>query len=248
MKKGGDGSGNSHDKDIERNYDELAELYAGSQKEIEHRGTLFIKNWEGFFNMLEDVSESYSELEHLFTGLVKAMVNALDAKSPWTKGHSERVAKYSDLIARRMGFNEDELKALWLAGILHDIGKIGTYDTLLDKPDKLTAEEFAIVKRHPSQGAAIVEGIKQLNDIVPIIKHHHESFDGRGYPDGLKGDEIPVQARILHVADSFDAMTSDRPYRLSPGKMFAIDQFRRFSGIQFDPEAVEAFLDVIDTH
>ncbi len=232
----------------ERNYDELAELYSGSKTELEHKSSLFMKSREAFFNMLEDVSESYSELEHLFTGLVKAMVNALDAKSPWTKGHSERVAKYSDLIARKMGFDEDELKTLWLAGILHDIGKIGTFDTLLDKPGKLTDEEFAIIKKHPAQGATIVSSIKQLNDIVPIIRHHHESFDGRGYPDGLKGDEIPLQARILHVADSFDAMTSDRPYRLSPGKEFALSQFREFSGRQFDPQTVDAFLSVIDTH
>lgn len=209
------------------------------------KDALFLKNREAFFNMLEDVSESYRELELLFTGLVKAMINTLDAKSPWTKGHSQRVAEYSKIIAKKMGFDEDELKDIWLAGILHDIGKIGTYDALLDKPGKLTEEEFEVIKRHPAQGAAIIEGIKQLRGIMPAIRHHHESFDGGGYPDGLKGNEIPLQARIIHVADSFDSMTSDRPYRIAPGKDYAISEFRKFSGIQFDPYAVEIFLDMI---
>ncbi|MDO8281135.1 MAG: HD-GYP domain-containing protein [Thermodesulfovibrionia bacterium] len=226
--------------------DELAALYkSGVLAEDGDKDALFLKNREAFFNMLEDVSESYRELELLFTGLVKSMVNALDAKSPWTKGHSQRVAEYSKIIARKMDFSEDDLKDIWLAGILHDIGKIGTYDALLDKAGKLTSEEYEIIKRHPAQGAAILEGIKQLKDIVPIIRHHHESFDGKGYPDGLKGNEIPLQSRIIHVADSFDSMTSDRPYRVSPGKDYAISEFRKFSGAQFDPYAVEVFLDVI---
>jgi len=235
-------------KDNKRDTYKSTDMNYVSSANHDDKEELFLKSRQAFFNMLEDVNDSYKELENLFTGLVKAMVNALDAKSPWTKGHSERVAKYSDLIAKKMGFNEDELKDLWLAGILHDIGKIGTYDTLLDKPGKLTREEFEVIKKHPAQGAVIVGEIKQLKDIVPIIRHHHESFDGRGYPDGIKGEEIPLPARILHVADSFDAMTSDRPYRLSPGKEFAISEFKKFSGIQFDPQAVEAFLEVIDTH
>ncbi|MBI4826618.1 MAG: HD-GYP domain-containing protein [Nitrospirae bacterium] len=238
-KKGPDVSG----IDTEKLFDGLYGKEA--MAEDSDKDALLLKNREAFFNMLEDVSDSYRELELLFTGLVKAMVNALDAKSPWTKGHSQRVAEYAKLMARNMNFNEDDLKDIWLAGILHDIGKIGTYDALLDKPGKLTGEEYEIIKRHPAQGAAIIEGIKQLRDIVPVIRHHHESFDGTGYPDGLKANEIPLQSRIIHVADSFDSMTSDRPYRVSPGKDYAIAEFRKFSGKQFDPYAVEIFLDVI---
>jgi PAS domain S-box-containing protein/putative nucleotidyltransferase with HDIG domain len=199
-----------------------------------------------FFNMLEDVHEAFQELESLFTSLVRTMVSTLDAKSPWTKGHSERVAMYADKIAKKMGFDEEERKKLWLAGILHDIGKIGTYDQLLDKPGKLSKEEFEIVKKHPSQGAKILSEIKQLSDIIPFIRHHHERLDGRGYPGGLKGEEIPLYARILHVADSFDSMTSDRPYRPAPPLDYALSEFKKFAGVQFDPKVVEAFLPIIE--
>jgi putative nucleotidyltransferase with HDIG domain len=204
------------------------------------------KSKDAFFNMLGDIRESYKELEELFLSLVGTMVNALDAKSPWTKGHSLRVAKYAEDIAKEMGFLEKEINDLHLAGLLHDIGKIGTYDYLLDKPEKLTDEEFAIVKKHPAQGARILRDIKQLKNIIPIIRHHHERIDGRGYPDGLKGDEIPLSARILHVADSYDSMMADRPYRPSPGKYYAISEFKRCSGTQFDTQVVKAFLRVLE--
>jgi putative nucleotidyltransferase with HDIG domain len=153
---------------------------------------------------------------------------------------------YADKIAKKMGFDEEERKKLWLAGILHDIGKIGTYDQLLDKPGKLSKEEFEIVKKHPSQGAKILSEIKQLSDIIPFIRHHHERLDGRGYPGGLKGEEIPLYARILHVADSFDSMTSDRPYRPAPPLDYALSEFKKFAGVQFDPKVVEAFLPIIE--
>ncbi len=225
--------------------DEKMDDHSSSRMDAAEQDMLLIKSRQAFFNILEDVSESYNELEHLFTGLVRAMVNALDAKSHWTKGHSDRVAEYSQLIAKRMGFSERKLKDLWLAGILHDIGKIGTYDALLDKPGKLTDFEFGIIKKHPDQGAVIVGDINQLKDIVPIIRHHHESFDGTGYPDGVSGEDIPLAARILHVADAFDAMTSDRPYRESPGREYAIKEFRKYSGIQFDPVTVDVFMDML---
>ena len=176
---------------------------------------------------------------------VIAMVNALDAKSPWTKGHSERVAKYAEQVAKELGLEEGKIKNLQLACLLHDIGKIGTYDHLLDKAGKLTDEEFDIVKKHPAQGAAILKEIKQLKDIIPLIKHHHERIDGKGYPDGIKGEEIPFCARILHVADSFDSMTADRPYRPSPGREYAISELKRCSSTRFDPLVVEAFLRVL---
>jgi putative nucleotidyltransferase with HDIG domain/PAS domain S-box-containing protein len=222
------------------------DTHTKSVDEMKNREQSHIKGREAFLNMLDDVSESYRELEELFLSLVKAMVRTLDAKSPWTKGHSERVAYYAEMIAKKMGFDEDDLKTLRLAGLLHDIGKIGTYDYLLDKPSRLTDEEFAIVKRHPVQGALIIQEIKQLHELVPIIRHHHERLDGRGYPDGLKGEDIPLFARILHVADSFDSMTSDRPYRPAPGVQFAISELQKFSNVQFDDQVVKIFQPIIE--
>jgi putative nucleotidyltransferase with HDIG domain/PAS domain S-box-containing protein len=198
-------------------------------------------------NMLKDLDNSFRELKSVHEGLIHSFANALDAKSPWTKGHSERVTSYSVAIARVMGVSEKEIGILRTAALLHDIGKIGTYDYILDKPGKLSDEEFSLIKTHPAKGAEILSPIPQFRDILPVIKHHHERMDGRGYPDKLSSNEIPFLSRILCVADSFDSMTSDRPYRPSPGKEFAINELRKFSGIQFDPKAVEAFLTVLNT-
>jgi PAS domain S-box-containing protein/putative nucleotidyltransferase with HDIG domain len=204
-----------------------------------------IESRDAFFNMLKDLDFSFKELKEIYQGLILSFVDALDAKSPWTKGHSERVTNYAIAIAREIGVNENDLEAIRTAALLHDIGKIGTYDTVLDKPGKLTDEEFALVKMHPGRGAEILSPIRQFGPILPVIRHHHERIDGKGYPDGLKGDEIPFLARILHVADSFDAMTADRPYRPAPGKEYAVSEFNKYKGIQFDTQAVEAFLRVL---
>ncbi|MBI4838145.1 MAG: HD-GYP domain-containing protein [Nitrospirae bacterium] len=201
---------------------------------------------EAFLNMLEDIGESYRELENLFIGIVRVIVNALDAKSHWTRGHSERVTQYAELIAHEMSLDDDDIKNLRLAALLHDVGKIGTYDYLLDKPSELTDREREIVEEHPAQGASILKEIKQLNEIIPLIRHHHERIDGKGYPDGLENKKIPIGARILHVADSFDSMTADRPYRPSPGEKYAISELERCSGTQFDQEVVKAFLTALD--
>lgn len=144
-----------------------------------------------------------------------------------------------------MGLHGDEIETLWLGGLLHDIGKVGTSDTILDKSDKLTDDEFEIVKKHPVQGASILESIKQFKNITSIIKHHHERYDGKGYPDGLKGKETPLLARILCVADAYDAMTADRPYKKAMTKETAIEELKKCSGTQFDPQVVEVFLQVI---
>lgn len=226
-------------------YKKLAETYADSLIDLKKRELSLQRSRDAFLNMLEDISESYRELEDLFLKLLRVLVSALDAKSPWTRGHSERVAEYAESIAGDMGLDGDEIKNINLAGLLHDIGKIGTFDHVLDKPTRLTAEEYEMVKRHPAQGASILEGIKQLRDVVPIVKYHHERPDGKGYPFGLKGDEIPLGARILHVADSFDSMTADRPYRSAPGYDFAVSELSRFSGTQFDRLVVEAALKVL---
>jgi PAS domain S-box-containing protein/putative nucleotidyltransferase with HDIG domain len=185
-------------------------------------------------------------LQELFMGLVRAMVNALDAKSNWTRGHSERVALYAEEIAKKLGMKENDLTNLRLASLLHDIGKIGTYDNLLDKSTKLTPDEYEIVKKHPDQGVRILQEIYQLKDILPVIRHHHERIDGMGYPDGLSRDSIPLGARIIHIADSFDAMTADRPYRAGLSREQSISELIRCAGTQFDPQILEAFLKVLE--
>lgn len=225
---------------------ELVQILSVSVTDLKKQAEYFQMGKDAFLNMLEDINESYNELQNLFVGLVRAMVNALDAKSPWTKGHSERVATYAEQIATRMNFNKEEIKSLQLSGMLHDIGKIGTYDYLLEKPSDLSDEEFSTVKKHPVQGAKIIEGIKQLSDIAPVIRYHHERIDGTGYPDGLKGNDIPIYARILHVADSFDSMTSDRPYRSAPGIEYAVSEFRKYSDVQFDSRIVNIFLEILN--
>ncbi|MDP2166828.1 MAG: GAF domain-containing protein [Thermodesulfovibrionales bacterium] len=188
----------------------------------------------------------YEDIKEIFISILKALVNAVDAKSPWTKGHSERVTGYALMLGREMELKEEELEKLRLASLLHDIGKIGTYDALLDKPEKLTDAEFDLVKMHPGKGAEIIKPISQLANIIPIIRGHHEKMDGSGYPDGLRGDEIPLLARILCVVDSFDSMTADRPYRSSPGREFAVEELKKCSGAQFDPNVVAAFLKAIE--
>jgi PAS domain S-box-containing protein/putative nucleotidyltransferase with HDIG domain len=188
----------------------------------------------------------YEDLQQLLVGTITSLAAAIDAKSPWTNGHSERVTQYAVEIGKELGLKDHDLEMLRLSALLHDVGKIGTYDIVLDKPGKLTEEEFALVKKHPKKGAEILAPIKQLIDVIPGVLHHHERYDGKGYPDGLKEEDIPLQARILCVADSFDAMTADRPYRTASGKDYAISEIKRWSGTQFDPKVVAVFLGVLD--
>jgi len=186
-----------------------------------------------------------SDQEELFIGTVKSLSSAIDAKSPWTAGHSERVTSYSLLMGKEMGLTEDELKNLELAGILHDIGKIGINELVLDKPDKLSDEEVEEIKKHPGISSRLLDPIKQLKDVVPAARHHHERYDGNGYPDSLAGEDIPILARILAVSDTFDAMSADRPYRKGRSIRFIIDEFNRCSGTQFDPKIVDIFLGML---
>lgn len=177
--------------------------------------------------------------------IIHTLASAIDAKSPWTKGHSERVAEYAVAIGDRMGLSARQQERLRLAGLLHDIGKIGTYDTLLEKEGRLTHEEWELIKLHPERGCEILGPIKDLSDILPAVRHHHERWDGKGYPDGLKGEEIPLLARILCVADSFDTMTDDRPYRPSIGLDNALQELKYCSGSQFEPAIAQALMDVV---
>ncbi len=213
--------------------------------ESKEREKKLTESRDAFLNMLKDLDISFKELEKLYNSLILAFVNAIDAKSPWTKGHSERVTAYAISIAKEMGLKEKEIETLRIAALLHDIGKIGTYDVILDKPGKLTDEEFALIRMHPVRGEEILRPIGQLQSLLPIIRHHHERIDGKGYPDGLKGEEIPLLARIICIADSFDSMTSDRPYRPAPPKEYAISEINKCSGTQFYTQAAEAFLRVL---
>jgi HD-GYP domain-containing protein (c-di-GMP phosphodiesterase class II) len=186
------------------------------------------------------------EKEHLLTNMVRTLVSALDAKDAYTRGHSERVALFSKRIAETLGYDDVATEKLYLSGLLHDVGKIGVSDAVLRKPDRLTAEEFAEIKQHPDEGWGILLELEQLNYVLPGVLHHHEQVNGTGYPDGLKGEEIPLDARIMAVADAYDAMTSDRAYRKGMPHEKAIAIITAGAGTQWDAKVVEAFLGVID--
>lgn len=183
----------------------------------------------------------YYERSELFDCAVRAMSSAIDAKDPYTCGHSDRVARISVRLARELGLPERALNTLYLGGLLHDIGKIGIDDQVLRKPGKLTTEEYDHIKTHPELGERILQGIPQLAPVMPVVRHHHEAWDGSGYPDGLAGKESPLLARIAAVADSFDAMGSDRPYRDGMPIERVEEILREGSGSQWDPEVVDAY-------
>ncbi len=182
------------------------------------------------------------EIRHMFTQTVQALSSAVDKRDPFTKDHSARVQQIAVSIGQVMRCSEAELEALEWGGLLHDIGKIGVHDSVLLKPGKLTREERIEMNRHPVMGAEIILPVTRLAPEVPIIRHHHEWFNGSGYPDHLAGDQIPKLARIVHVADAFEAMTAKRPYRMTPlTPEQALAELRKFAGIQFDPEVLDAF-------
>jgi len=181
-----------------------------------------------------------NELRETLDRLILCFVNALDSKSPWTKGHSLRVQHYCLMIARELKLPEEQVEQLSIAALLHDIGKIGTYDDILNKLEDLTPDEYAMIKKHPGNAVSILEPIPQFSTLLPIIRAHHERIDGRGYPDGLQDTQIPLPARILCVADAYDAITSERPYKESMGKARGIAEVQRSSGSQFDPAVVRA--------
>lgn len=189
----------------------------------------------------------FDELKELFAGSLKALTNSIDAKDQYTRGHSERVAFISRWIAERMAqthpISEKEIHYIYLAGLLHDIGKIGVSENVLRKRDKLTDEERAVICAHPRIGASILSEIRQMDNIVPGVLCHHERLDGKGYPQGLTGGQIPLIARIIGLADAFDAMTSKRVYREAMSIRRALSEIQKGVGTQFDPEVVQSFLD-----
>jgi putative nucleotidyltransferase with HDIG domain len=192
---------------------------------------------------IENIALYENIYDNLFSTLY-AFVTALEVRDLYTRKHSTRVAKYAHMIAKEMGCTEEELDIIRFAGSLHDIGKIGIRDDILLKPGRLTNEEYEKIKEHPVIGADIISKLGLWDREMVIIRHHHERFDGKGYPDGLKGDEIPKLSRILCVADSFDAIDSDRAYRKKMGRSKILDILKENSGTQFDPEAVKAFLKI----
>jgi len=185
--------------------------------------------------------ELVREKEALLINVVRAMVSAIDAKDPYTCGHSERVALVSRLLARKMGVSEVDCERVYLAGLLHDLGKLGVPDSVLRKTGTLTEEERALIRPHPEKGWAILQELDELSYLFPGVLHHHERFDGDGYPDGLVGKRIPLVARILAVADAYDAMISDRPYRRGMAEERVEMILREGAGTQWDPEVVETF-------
>jgi len=187
----------------------------------------------------------YQKIQDSYFEIAKALSQAIEAKDPYTHGHSARVVEYTVLIAQKLDLQEEEKELLKYAAMLHDIGKIGVRGIVLNNPKGLTGEEYDEIKKHPLVGESIIKPIELLQPIRPLIKHHHEWYNGKGYPDGLSGENIPLGARILAVADAYDAMKSDRPYRKALTEETAIQELKRGNGTQFEPKIVEVFLEIL---
>jgi len=200
---------------------------------------------ESLNTMASRIIDGTRERENILLGILIALTRAIDAKSPWTRGHSERVTKLAGDMGRDLLLNEDQLRRLNISAILHDIGKIAVPEQILDKPGRLTDEEFAVVKKHSQTGADIIASIPSYETILPGILHHHERWDGTGYPTGLQGKNIPLFARIICIADVYDALSEDRPYRRAWDKDQIVRFFEDQKGKMFDPELVDVFLKTI---
>lgn len=192
-------------------------------------------------------ARNYADLQEMFLSTVGSMASAIDAKSPWTMGHSERMTQHAMALGEQLGLEPAILNHLRLGCILHDIGKIGTDEAILEKPGRLTDAEMLIMQQHPVRGDQILRPIRQFKPILSVVRHHHERYDGKGYPDGLKGENIPLLARIAALADTYDAMTFARPYRAAASKEEAIAEIKRFAGTQFDPSIAAVFVAMLES-
>ena len=190
---------------------------------------------------IERIKQAAEENNHLFLGTIKALAAAIDEKDPYTRGHSDRVHHFSVSIGKRLGLSQRDLRNITVGALLHDIGKIGIEDAILRKPAALSDKEFDVMKRHPLKGAHIMSELPAMKEIVPAMRNHHEKWTGGGYPDNLKGEEIPLIARIVQVADTFDAMTTNRPYQRAMRMDAAVARIQELSGVVFDPRVVAAF-------
>ena len=197
-------------------------------------------------DLFSEVEKRGRQNEELFLGIVKSLAAAIDAKDTYTNGHSVRVAEYSAEIARRAGYDVSALQRIYITGLLHDVGKIGIPDAIINKNGKLDDEEYAIIKTHPEKGAAILSNIQDMPELSIGAKWHHERFDGKGYPEGLMGEDIPEMARIIAIADAYDAMTSNRSYRRSLPQEVVRAEIEKGRGTQFDPIFAEIMLKMID--
>lgn len=203
-------------------------------------------------NLIKDINEELKEtnekLEQAYMESIQTLRYTVEAKDTYTRGHSDRVSEYSVLIGKYLNLSEEDLNILKIGGLFHDIGKIGIPDNILLKPGKLTDDEYSEIKNHPAIGAHILSNATLFKDILPIVKHHHERYDGYGYPSKLKGENIPYLARIAAIADTFDAMTSKRSYRDSLSLDIVKQEFEKNKGTQFDPKLANLFLDILNNH
>ena len=190
-------------------------------------------------------AELFNNLEKAYLDTLSALTNAIDAKDSYTRGHSDRVTELSVRLAKEAKVESNDLEKIRLGGMLHDIGKIGIPESILNKPGRLDDHEFAVIKSHPVLGVSILGSVEFLQNVVPIIKHHHERYDGKGYPDKLKGNDIPYLARIVSIADTYDAMTTNRPYRKALTIEESLREIERCKGTQFDPELTDLFVQMI---
>ena len=221
-------------------FDQLLLLIESAIKSIEQMNMIASINLE--------LKQSKEDLERAYLESIEALRYTVEAKDRYTRGHSDRVSEYSILIGKKIGLTQEELKKLRIGGLFHDIGKIGVPDSILLKTERLTDEEYSEIKNHPSIGKHILSSASIFSDIIPIVYHHHEKYDGTGYPGKLKGEEIPLLARIAAIADTFDAMTSKRSYRDALSIDVAKNEIKRCSGTQFDPELVNAFMELFETN
>ena len=219
-------------------FDQLLLLIESGIKSIEQMNEIKRMN--------EELSQTYEKLEKAYLDSIQTLRYTVEAKDPYTRGHSDRVAEFSVLIGEKFNMSDEDLKTLRVGGLFHDIGKIGIPDSILLKESKLTDDEYSQIKNHPSIGAHILCNAEVFKDIIPIVKHHHERYDGNGYPGKLKGEEIPFMARIAAVADTFDAMTSKRTYRNALDIEIVKSEIERCSGTQFDPQIAKVFLDILN--
>lgn len=205
-----------------------------------------VKQMDEIKRINEKLEDSKEQLERAYLDMVQTLRYTVEAKDSYTRGHSDRVSEYSVLIGEKLGVPAEQIKTLRIGGLFHDIGKIGIPDSILLKPAKLTDEEYSQIKNHPSIGAHILGSAAIFQDIIPIVKHHHERYDGNGYPSKLKGEEIPYLARIAAVADTFDAMTSRRSYRGPIDVEHVKEEIKRCEGTQFDPQIAEVFIEILN--